>query len=150
MYYLKVVTLLFTYISFIQVIINLQMSQKRKIQATIGEMYGWTKGQTSKAQNNLETPQETHNAHVEQQLHEIFGSSFDDDLDEETNEVDEEVANNSKMKVQTKRNFLMEWLDKFLWLNYVRCDDKIAMKCNYCEKYRMNGPWGLGNGCTTL
>ena len=24
------------------------------------------------------------------------------------------------------------------------------MKCNYCEKYRMSGPWGLGNGCMTL
>jgi hypothetical protein len=54
------------------------------------------------------------------------------------------------MKVQTKRKFRMEWLDKFDWLNYVRHDDKITMKCSYCEKYRMNGPWGLGNGCTTL
>lgn len=60
-------------------------------------------------------------------MHEIFGSSSDRDLDEETSEVEEEVANNSKMKVQTKIHFCMEWLDKFLWLNYVRFDDKIAM-----------------------
>ena len=64
------------------------MSQKRKIQATIGEMYGWTKGQTSKTQSNLETCEETHNARVEQQLHEVFGSSFDHDVDEETNEFE--------------------------------------------------------------
>jgi len=70
------------------------MSQKRKLQATIGEMYGWKKGKTSKTQNNLETCEETHNADVEQQLHEIFGSSSDRDLGEETNEVEEEVANN--------------------------------------------------------
>ena len=126
------------------------MSQKRKLQATIGEMYRWTKGKTSKIQNNLETCEETHNANVEQQLHEIFGSSSEHDVDEETNEVEEEVGDNSEMKVQTKRQFRMEWLNKFVWLNYVRFDDKITMKCNYCEKYRMNGPWGLGNGCTTL
>jgi hypothetical protein len=28
----------------------ISMSQKRKIQVTIGEMYGWTKGKTSKTQ----------------------------------------------------------------------------------------------------
>jgi hypothetical protein len=35
-------------------------------------------------------------------------------------------------------------------VNYVRHEDTITMKCSYCEKYRMSGPWGLGNGCTTL
>jgi len=44
----------------------------------------------------------------------------------------------------------MEWLDKFDWLNYSRHGDTIAMKCIYCDKYRMNGPWSLGNSCTTL
>lgn len=87
---------------------------------------------------------------MEQQLHEIFGSSSEHDVHEETNEVEEEVGDNSEMKVQTKIQFRIEWLDKFAWLNYVRFDDEITMKCNYCEKYRMNGPWGLGNGCTTL
>ena len=82
-------------------------------------------------------------------MHDIFGSSSDDDLDEEINEVEEEANNQRKMKVQTKRKFRMELLDKFHWLNYVRHDDKISMKCSYCEKYRMSGPWGLGNGCTT-
>jgi hypothetical protein len=44
----------------------------------------------------------------------------------------------------------MEWLDKFDWLNYARHGDTITMKCIYCEKYRMYGPWGSGNGCTTV
>lgn len=41
-------------------------------------------------------------------------------------------------------------VNKFLWLNYVSFDDKISMKCSYFEKYKMNGPWGLGNGCKIL
>ena len=126
------------------------MSQNKKRQVTIGEMYGWKKEQSSNTQKNSETREETHSAQVDQQLREIFGSSSDDDVDEETHEVEEDASSHSKMKVQTKRKFRMEWLDKFVWLNYVRFEDKIAMKCNYCEKYRMSGPWGLGNGCTTL
>lgn len=80
---------------FIQAVTNLQMSQKRKIQATIGKMYGRTNLKTYNIQRNSETREETHNSHVEQ-LHEIFGSSFDHDVDEKTNEVEEEIANNSK------------------------------------------------------
>ena len=89
------------------------MSQKRKIQATIGEMYGWTKEQTSKIQIDSNTGGKTHNSQLEQQLHDIFGSSSDNDLDEETNEVEEEVNNQRKMKAQTKIKFRKEWLDKF-------------------------------------
>ena len=63
------------------------MSQKRKIQAIIGEMYGWTKERTSKIQNNSNTRGKTHNSQLEQQLHEFFGSSSDNDLDEEISEV---------------------------------------------------------------
>jgi len=122
------------------------MSGKRKIQLTIGDMYGWKKGQTSNIENDSNTSEEVYNTQLQQQFDEIFGSLSD----EETNEVEEEVDNHKKMKVQTKRKFRMEWLDKFDWLNYVRRDDEIYMKCSYCEKYRMSGPWGLGNGCTTL
>ena len=70
-------------------------------------------------------------------MDEIFGRVSNEDVDEERNEVEEEIDNENKMKVQSKRKFRMEWLDKFDWLNYVRKDDKIYMKCNYCEKYRM-------------
>ena len=24
------------------------------------------------------------------------------------------------------------------------------MKCSLCEKYKVQGPWGNGNGCTTI
>jgi hypothetical protein len=51
---------------------------KRKMQATIGEMYGWTKEKTSKTQNP--SSEEIHNPQLEQQLHEIFGSLSEDDL----------------------------------------------------------------------
>ena len=119
------------------------MSGKIKIQLTIGDMYGWKKGKTSNIENDSNTSEEVYNTQLQQQFDEIFGSLSD----EETNEVEEEVDNHKKMKVQTKRKFRMEWLDKFDWLNYVRRDDKIYMKCKYCEKYRMSGPRGLGNGC---
>ena len=113
-------------------------------------MYGWTKEQTSKIQNDSNKCGKSHNFQLEQELHDIFGSSSNDYLDEEINEVEEEANNQRKMKVQTKRKFRMQWLDKFHWLNYVRHDDKISMKCSYCEKYRISGPWGLGSCCTTL
>ena len=129
---------------------KLQMSQKRKVQAIIGEMYGWTKTKTSKIQKSSETCEETHNSEMDQQLYEIFGSSSDDDLDEEINEVEEEATSHSKNKVQTKKKIRMEWLNKFAWLNYVRLDNKIALKCSYCEKYKMSGPWGLKDGFITL
>jgi hypothetical protein len=128
--------------------IHSQMSQKRKMQATIGEMYGWTKEKTFKTQNP--SSEEIHNPQLEQQLHEIFGSLSEDDLNKETNEVEEDDNNQEKIERKTKRKFRMEWLDKFDWLNYVRHEDIITMKCSYCQKYRMSGPWGLGNGCTTL
>ena len=105
------------------------MSGKRKIQLTIGDMYGWKKGQTSNIENDSNTSEEVYNTQLQQQFDEIFGSLSD----EETNEVEEEVDNHKKMKVQTKRKFRMEWLDKFDWLNYVRLDDEIYMKCSYSE-----------------
>jgi len=79
------------------------MSKKRKMQVTIEEMFGWTKEQTSKTPNNSKTCEETHNTQFEQQLHEIFGSFSKDDLDKETNEVEEEADDQKKIEVQTKR-----------------------------------------------
>ena len=29
-------------------------------------------------------------------------------------------------------------------------DGKIYMKCKLCEKYKPQGPWGIGNGCNTI
>ena len=52
-------------------------------------------------------------------MHDIFGSSSDDYLDEETKEVEEDSNNQKKMKVQTKIKFRMKWSHKFHWLNYV-------------------------------
>ena len=71
------------------------MSQQRKVQGTIGEMYGWTTTKTSKIQKSSETCEETHNSQMDQQLYQIFGSSSDDDLDEETNEVEEKATSHS-------------------------------------------------------
>ena len=96
------------------------MSQKRKVQVTIGEMFGWKKEQTCKIQNDSNTSEETYNTQLQQQLDEIFGRVSDEDVDEERNEAEEEVDNENKMKVQSKTKFRMEWLDKFDWLNYVR------------------------------
>jgi hypothetical protein len=112
------------------------MSKKIKMQATIGEIYGWTKEKTYKTQNP--SREEIHNNQLEQQLHEIFGSLYEDDLNKETNEVEEDDNNQEKIEGQTKRKFRMEWLGKFDWLNYVRHEDTITMKCIYCEKYRMS------------
>ena len=44
----------------------------------------------------------------------------------------------------------MEWLEKIVWLNHFHNDGNIVMKYNYCEKYRMPGPWGVGDGCTNF
>jgi hypothetical protein len=124
------------------------MSLKIKMQATIREIYGWTKEKTYKTQNP--SREEIHNNQLEQQLHGIFGSLSKDDVDKETNEAEEDDNNQQKLKVKTKIKLCMEWLDKFDWSNYVRNDDTITIKCIYCEKYRISGPWVLGNGCTTL
>jgi hypothetical protein len=29
-------------------------------------------------------------------------------------------------------------------------DGKTRMKCKLCEKYKAQGPWGIGNGCNTI
>jgi hypothetical protein len=82
--------------------------KKEKMQVTIRKMFGWTKAQTSKTQNDSKTHEETHNTHLEQQLNGNFGSFSNDDLDKETNEVEEEANDQKKIEVQTKRNFCME------------------------------------------
>ena len=63
------------------------MSGKRKIQVTLGDMYGWKNEQTSNIQNDSNTSEEFYNTQLQQQFDEIFGSLSD----EETNEVEEEA-----------------------------------------------------------
>jgi len=49
---------------------------------------------------------------------------FDDDLNEETNEIEEETNSQLKLKVKTKGNFYMKWLKKFDWFDYVKHNEK--------------------------
>lgn len=52
--------------------------------------------------------------------------------------------------MKVKREFRDEWKDKFKWLKSSLHEGMVVMKCIYCETYKSIGPWGTGNGCTSL
>lgn len=104
--------------------------------------------------------EQSHNNCMKETFKEIFGSSSYDDSNEDAYQASEGVSisdkvgegsniNQGKQKV-LKRKFWMEWLEKIVWLNYFQHDGKIVMKCNYCEKYNMLDPWGIGDGFRNL
>ncbi|MCO5558880.1 hypothetical protein L7F22_012470, partial [Adiantum nelumboides] len=63
----------------------------------------------------------------------------------------EVIASTTKSKKVTKRKFRQEWVNTYPFVfQVIRNDGKEAMKCAWCTKYKVKGPWGKGNGCTTI
>ena len=62
-----------------------------------------------------------------------------------------DINTQKPLKVATKpRKYQPSWADKFPWVRCIIRDSKEYMKCEYCEKYKMHGPWGIGDGCVTM
>ena len=124
------------------------MPPKRKGQSTINNFYGYSK--TSKTSNVKDIPSIP---------------DLNDDANEDVNEefvVDHENhghgkegqdggSSSSRRKAFSKREFREEWMIKHPWVYSINVEyGKIRMKCKICEKYKAQGPWGIGDGCNTI
>ena len=67
------------------------MSSKRRKQATIGEMYRWPGKKDSDASSIslLNQDEQSQNKNLKETFKEIFGTSSDEDLNEQTNQTGE-------------------------------------------------------------
>lgn len=90
---------------------------------------------------------------------------MNDDANEDMNEeyfVDIEILGNkkeghdggsssSRRKAFSKREFREEWMIKHPWVYSINVEyHKTHMKCKICEKYKAQGPWGIGDGFNTI
>jgi len=90
---------------------------------------------------------------------------LNDDANEDMNEeyfVDIEILGNkkeghdggsssSRRKAFSKREFREEWMIKHPWVYSINVEyHKNHMKCKICEKYKAQGPWGIGDGFNTI
>ncbi|MCO5597856.1 hypothetical protein L7F22_051941 [Adiantum nelumboides] len=62
----------------------------------------------------------------------------------------EKSSRNPSKEGPKLRKFRPAWGGNNPWIRYLIKDGKELMKCMYCEKYKMNGPWGIGDGCVTM
>ena len=93
------------------------MSSKSRKQATIGEMYRWPGKKDSNASciSLLNQDEQSHNKNLKETFKEIFGTSSNEDLNEQTNQIGEgfsfndeiedrsNISNQGKETIQVKR-----------------------------------------------
>ena len=85
-------------------------------------------------------------------------NSYIPDLNYEPNEdmeeelVDDlEILDHDKKGQDSSSSSLRRRKIKHPWVYSINVEDgKTHMKCRLCEKYKAQGPWGVGNGCNTI
>ncbi|KAH7278993.1 hypothetical protein KP509_38G068600 [Ceratopteris richardii] len=50
----------------------------------------------------------------------------------------------------SKCKFREVWKEKFPWLRHILVEGNSIMKCEYCERYALRGPFGTGSGCVNI
>jgi hypothetical protein len=92
--------------------------------------------------------------------------SYIPDLNDEPNEdMDEYLVDNLKMfgdqegastnerkrKTSSKHEFREEWKIRHPWVCIINvADGRTHMMCKLCEKYKAQGPWGIGTRCNII
>ncbi|MCO5570936.1 hypothetical protein L7F22_024666 [Adiantum nelumboides] len=61
-----------------------------------------------------------------------------------------QVTTSTKARKISNRKFRQEWVNKFPFVFQVIRNDKEFMKCAWCTKFKVKGPWGKGYGCKTI
>ncbi|MCO5567029.1 hypothetical protein L7F22_020712 [Adiantum nelumboides] len=73
-----------------------------------------------------------------------------EDLPNTTSTGTAETEPAKEKKKASIRKFREEWTRKFSFLKYIVRGKEEFMKCLWCERYKLKGPWGKGSGCKTI
>ena len=124
------------------------MPPKKKHQSTMDKFYGYsTISKTSNVEEISYIPD------LNDEPNEDMEEEPVDDLEilGHDTEGQEGRSSSQRRKVSSKCEFQEEWKIKHHWVYSINVEDgKTRMKCRLCEKYKAQGPWGVGNGCNTI
>ncbi|KAI5083854.1 hypothetical protein GOP47_0000023 [Adiantum capillus-veneris] len=98
-------------------------------------------------EDTLEVGVESLNAHT---IEEIEGVRQSTDGSHNGVSTTTEMIAPTKAKKVTVRKFRQEWTITYPFVFQVIHKEKEFMKCAWCTKYKVKGPWGKGNGCKTI